>query len=63
MKIEENEIMYKLKTIRYFLRTTMTFVATNLEIFHCTHHPEIPESDLCFTFRSTLNALSKRTSR
>ena len=63
MKIEENEIMYQLKTIRYLLRTTVTFVVANLEIFHCTHHPEIPESNLYFTFCSTLNALSKRTSR
>ena len=38
------------------------FVTAHLEIFHCTHHPVIPKSDLYFTFCSTLNALSKRTS-
>ena len=40
----------------------MSFVTAHLEIFHCTHHPVIPKSDLYFTFCSTLNALSKRTS-
>ena len=30
---------------------------------HCMHHPVIPESDLYFTFCSTLNALSKRMSK
>ena len=40
----------------------MPFVTAHLEIFHCTHHPVIPKSDLYFTFCSTLNALSKRTS-
>ena len=45
------------------LRTTVPFVAAHLEIFHCTHHPVIPKSDLYFTFCSTLNALSKRTSK
>ena len=39
------------------------FVTAHLEIFHCTHHPVIPKSDLYFTFCSTLNALSKRTSK
>ena len=28
----------------------MPFVTAHLEIFHCTHHPVIPKSDLCFTF-------------
>ena len=46
-----------------FLRTTVPFVTAHLEIFHCTHHPVIPKSDLYFTFCSTLNALSKRTSK
>ena len=45
------------------LRTTVPFVTGHLEIFHCTHHPMIPKSDLYFTFCSTLNALSKRTSK
>ena len=45
------------------LRTTMPFVTAHLEIFHCTHHPVIPKSDLYFTFCSTLTALSKRTSK
>ena len=31
----------------------MPFVAAHLEIFHCTHHPVIPISDLYFTFCST----------
>ena len=44
------------------LRTTVPFVTAHLEIFHCTHHPVIPKSALYFTFCSTLNALSKRTS-
>ena len=45
----------------YNLRTTVPFVTAHLEILHRTHHPVIPESDLYFTFCSTLNALSKRT--
>ena len=45
------------------LRTTVPFVTAHLEIFHCTHHPVIPKSDLYFTFCSALNALSKRTSK
>ena len=45
------------------LRTTVPFVTGHLEIFHCTHHLVIPEFDLYFTFCSTLNALSKRTSK
>ena len=36
------------------LRTTEPFVTEHLEIFHCTHHPVIPKSDLYFTFCSTL---------
>ena len=47
----------------FSLKTTMPFVTVDLEIFHCTHHPVIPKSDLYFTFCSTLNALSKRTSK
>ena len=46
-----------------FLRTTVPFVTAHLEIFHCTHHPVIPKSDLYFTFCSNLNALSKRISK
>ena len=38
------------------LRKTMPFATAHLEIFHCTHLPEIPKSDLYFTFCSTLNA-------
>ena len=34
------------------LRTTVPFIAAHLEIFHCTHHPVIPKSDLYFTFCS-----------
>ena len=45
------------------LRTTVPFFTAHLEIFHCTHHPVIPKYDLYFTFCSTLNALSKRTSK
>ena len=45
------------------LRTTVPFVTVHPEIFHCTHHPVIPESDLYFTFCCTFNALSKRTSK
>ena len=42
----------------------MPFVTAHLEIFHCTNHPVIPKSDLYFTFFcSTLNALTKRTSK
>ena len=47
----------------HHLRTTMPFVTAHLEIFHCMHHPVIPKSDLYFTFCSTLNTLSKRTSK
>ena len=49
--------------ITIFLRMTVPFVTAQHEIFHCTHHPVIPKSDLYFTFCSTLNALSKRTSK
>ena len=45
------------------LRTTVPFVTAHLEIFHCKHDPMIPKSDLYFTFCSTLNVLSKRTSK
>ena len=41
----------------------MPFVTAHLEIFHCTHHPVIPKSDLYFTFCSTLKALSKKASK
>ena len=44
-----------------YLRTTLPFATTHLEIFRCTHHPVIHKSDLYFTFCSTLNALSERT--
>ena len=40
----------------------MPFATAHLEIIHCTHHPVIPKFNLYFTFCSTLNALSKRTS-
>ena len=45
------------------LRRTVPFVTAHLEVFHCTHHPVIPKSDLYFTFCSTLNVLSKRASK
>ena len=45
------------------LRTAVPFVAGPPEIFCCTHHPVILESNLYFTCCSTLNALSKRTSK
>ena len=48
---------------RLTLRMTMPFVTAHLEIFHCMHHPVIPKFDLYFTFCSTLNALSERTSK
>ena len=44
-------------------RTTVPFVTAHLEIFHCKYDPVIPKFDLYFTFCSTLNALSKRTSK
>ena len=34
------------------LRTTVAFATAHLEIFHCTHHPVIPKSDLYFLFNS-----------
>ena len=46
---------------KIFLRTTVPFVTAHLEIFHRTHHPVFPKSDLYFTFCSTLNAFSERT--
>ena len=61
-KFEDGKI-FSIKNFRRFLRTTVPFVTAHLEIFHCTHHPVIPTSDLYFTFCSTLNALSKRTSK
>ena len=41
----------------------MPFVNAYLEIFHCTHHPVIPMSDLYFTFCSTLNEFSVRNTK
>ena len=35
----------------------MLFVTAHLEIFHCTRHPVIPESDLYFTSCSTSGRL------
>ena len=49
--------------LKLHLRTTVPFVTAHLEIFHCTHHPVILESNLYFTFCSTLNVLSIRTSK
>ena len=45
------------------LRMTAPFLTVHLKIFHCTHHPVIPNSDFYFTFSSLLNAMSKRTSK
>ena len=45
------------------LRTTVPFAIAHPEIFRCTYDPVIPKFDLYFTFCSTLNALSKRTSK
>ena len=45
------------------LRTTVPFVTAHPEIFYCTHHPVIPDSDLYFSFCSIFNALSKRASK
>ena len=45
------------------LRTTVPFVTALLEILHSKHDPVIPNSDLYFTFCSTSNVLSKRTSK
>ena len=61
--IINNQEITKDKDIANALRTTVPFVTADLEIFHCIHHPVIPKSDLYFTFCSTLNALSKRTSK
>ena len=54
---------WPLSKMVFHLRTTVPFVTAHLEIFHCKHHQVIPKSDLYFTFCSTLNALSKRTSK
>ena len=45
------------------LKDTVPFVTAHPEIFHCTHHPVIPESDLYFPFCSIFNPLSKRASK
>ena len=45
------------------LRTTVPFVTAHPEIFHCTHHPVIPDSDLYFPFCSIFDALSKKASK
>ena len=50
------------KTTEISFHMHRSFCYSHLEIFHCTHHPVIPESNLYFTFCSTLNALPKRTS-
>ena len=42
---------------RLTLRRTVHHAIGHLEIFHCTHHPVIPKSDLYFTFCSTLNVI------
>ena len=52
-----------LEYVALALKTTVPLATAHLEIFHCTHHPVIPKFDLYFTFCSTLNALSKRTSK
>ena len=36
------------------LGTTVPCATAHLEIFHCTHHPVIPKSDLYFSFCSAL---------
>ena len=54
---------FTFKHFGQFLGTTVPFVTAHLEIFHCTHHPVIPKSDLYFTFCSTLNVLSQTTSK
>ena len=59
--IEYDTVALTTKTFMH-LRMTVPFVTAHLEIFHCTHHPVIPKSGLYFTFCSSLNALSKRTS-
>ena len=48
---------------KFHLRTTVPFVTAHPEIFHCTHHPVIPEPNLYFPFCSIFNALSKRVSK
>ena len=57
------EVSSTFPTVPVKLRTIVPFVTAHPKIFHCTHHPVIPKSDLYFTFCSTLNALSKRTSK
>ena len=39
---------------------TVPFVTAHFEIFHCTHNPLIPTSDLYFTFCSILKALVRK---
>ena len=56
--VAENRTQLYFVQLLQALRTTVPFVTAHLEIFHCTHHPVIPKSDLYFTFCSTLNALS-----
>ena len=62
-KMFETDFSFVSSPCLFELRTTVPFVTVHLEIFDCTRHPEIPKSDLYFTFCSTLNALSKRTSK
>ena len=40
--------------LKHHLRMTVPFVTAHHEIFHHTHHPVIPKSDLYFTFCSNL---------
>ena len=61
-RLDQNQSKGTVQSVRH-LRATVPFVTVHLEIFHCTHHPVIPKSDLYFTSCSTLNALSKRTSK
>ena len=46
------------KIIDMVAMTSITMIllpfTAHFEIFHCTHHPVIPKSDLYFTFCSTL---------
>ena len=44
----------QLLIIYILLKDDVPFVTAHLGIFHCTHHPVIPKSDLYFTFCSTL---------
>ena len=52
--VSRNPVRFKALGDTMSLRTTVPFVTARLEIFHCTHRPVIPESDLYFTFCSTL---------